>query len=64
MKPTKRDPIIAEVRAVRDQFAARAGYDVGAIFRRIREMQDESKREYVSYPARRTAEGSHESLAV
>ena len=40
MKPTKRDPTIAEVRAVRDQLAARAGYDVGAIFRRIREMQE------------------------
>ena len=36
------DPVIAEVRAVRDQFAARSNYDVGAIFRWIREMQDES----------------------
>ena len=61
---TKRDPIIAEVRAVRDRLAARADYDVGALFRRIREMQDESRREYVSYPARRIAEGCDESLAV
>ena len=64
MKPTKRDPIIAEVRAVRDQLAARADYDVGAFFRRIREMQDESGREYLNYPARRTAKGSNESLAL
>ncbi len=64
MEPTKRDPIIAEVRAVRDQFAARADYDVGAIFRRIREMQDESGCDYVSYPARRIAEGSDKSHAV
>ena len=64
METTRLDPVIAEVRAVRDGFAARADYDVGAIFQRIREMQDESGREYVSYPARRIAEGSDESLAV
>ena len=64
MPTTETDPVIAEVRAVRDGFAARADYDVGAIFRRIREMQDKSGREYVSYPARRIAEGSDESLAV
>ena len=64
METTQPDPIIAEVRAVRDGLAAHADYDVGAIFRRIREMQDESGREYVSYPARRIAEGSDESLAV
>ena len=64
MKPTKRDPTIAEIRAVRDQLAARAGYDVGAIFRHIREMQDQSGGDYVSYPARRIAEGSDKPLAV
>ena len=64
MPTTETDPLIVEVRAARDGFAARADYDVGAIFRRIREMQDESGREYVSYPARRIAEGSDESLVV
>ena len=64
MPTTETDPVIAEVRAVRDQFAARADYDVGTIFRRIREMQDESGREYISYPARRIADVSDESLAV
>ena len=49
---------------MRDEFAKRANYDVGVIFRRIRQMQDESGREYVSYPARRIAEGSDKSLAV
>ena len=44
--------------------AARSNYDVEAIFRRIREMQDESGREYVTYPARRITEGTDESLAV
>lgn len=64
MRTTKTDPVIAEVRAVRDGFAARADYDMSAIFQRIREMQDESGREYVEYPARRIVEGSDESLAV
>ena len=64
MDTTQADPVIAEVRAVRDGFAARSNYDVGAIFRRIRQMQDESEREYVTYPARRIVEGSDESLPV
>jgi len=64
MRTRETDPVIAEVRAVRDGLAARAGYDVGAIFQRIREMQDESGREYVTYPARRVTEGTNESLAV
>ena len=64
METTQTDPVIDEVRAVRDGFAARADYDVGAIFRRIREMQDESGHEYVTFPARRIVEGTDESLAV
>ena len=64
METRQADPVIAEVRAVRDRFSARSNYDIGAIFRRIREMQDESGREYVTYPARRIVEGSDESLAV
>ncbi len=63
METTRPDPVIAEVRAVRDGIAARADYDVSAIFRRIREMQDETGREYVTYPARRIVEGSDASLA-
>ena len=46
------DPIISEVRAVREAHAARFGYDIAAIFRNIRAMQDESKREHVRFPAR------------
>ena len=64
METTQADPVIAEVRAVRDGIAARADYDVAAIFRRIREMEDGSGREYVEYPARRIVEGSDETLTV
>lgn len=46
------DPIISEVRAVRDAHAARFGYDIAAIFRNIRKMQDASERKYVRFPAR------------
>ena len=47
------DPIVAEVRAIRDKLAAACGYDVHEIFRRIRQRQAESGREYLRYPPRR-----------
>ena len=49
------DPIISEVRAVRDAHAARFDYNLTAIFRDIRAMQKMSKREYVRLPARTIA---------
>ncbi len=56
MATMKTDPIVAEVRAVRDAHAARFDYDVAAIFRDIRARQEASARDYVRYPARRVAE--------
>ena len=47
------DPIVAEVRAIRDKLAAECGYDVHELFRRIRRRQAESGLEYVRYPSRR-----------
>ena len=47
------DPIVAEVRAIRDKLAAECGYDVEEIFRRIRKRQAESGLEHVSLPPRR-----------
>ena len=55
MKTLQPDPIIAKVRAVRNQHAARFDYDVKAIFRDIQARQEASGRQYVSYPARRTS---------
>ena len=52
MKSTSTDPIIAEVRAVRDEYAARYDYDVAAMFRDLRARQQESGREYARFPAR------------
>ena len=47
------DPIVAEVRAIRDKLAAECGYDVKEIFRRIRQWQTDSGLEYVHYAPRR-----------
>ena len=50
METAHPDPIIAELRAVRDTHAARFNYDVTAIFQDIRAMQAMSGREYVYRP--------------
>ena len=53
MPETQTDPIIDELRAVRDEHAARFNYDVEAIFRDIEAQQEASGREYVRLPPRR-----------
>ena len=47
MKP---DPIVAEVRAVRDRLAARFDYDIDAIVRHIQSVEASSGRTYVQPP--------------
>ena len=56
MQTTHPDAIIAEVHAIRDEYAARFNHDVGRMFRDIRARQEASGREYVCYPARRPVE--------
>ena len=51
----RNDPIVAEVRAIRDELAAQCGYDIKEIFRKLREQQAKSGLKYVLYPARRVA---------
>lgn len=53
MRETPTDPIIDELRAARDEHAARFNYDVEAIFRDIQAQQEASGREYVRLPPRR-----------
>ena len=53
MQNQQPDPIIAEIRAIRDEHAARFNYDVKAIFRDIQARQKTSGRKYVRYPAKR-----------
>jgi len=46
------DPIVAEVRAVRDNHASKYGYDLSRIFRDLKARQEASGREFVKYPSR------------
>lgn len=48
------DPIVDEVRRVRDAHAAMFNYDLDAIFRDIKEQEKMSGLKFVSYPPRRT----------
>ena len=43
------DPIVDEVRRVRDAHAARFHYDLDAIYRDIKEQEKESGRKFVSF---------------
>ena len=52
MKTTKTDPIVAEVRAAREEHAAQFGYDVQAIFKDLQAKQKASGRKYKRYPPR------------
>lgn len=61
METIQPDPIIAELRAVRDRHAARFNFDVRAIFQDIRAMQEMSGRDYVRYPERRVDETHDEA---
>ena len=43
------DPIVDEVRRIRDAHAAKFNYDLKAIFRDIKEQEKVSGRKYVSF---------------
>ena len=44
----KRDPIVEEVRAIRDEIARQHNYDLRAIMQMLRETEEKSGREHVS----------------
>lgn len=46
------DPIVAEVRQVRDRHAAKFNYDLDAIYRDLKEKEKASGRTYLQYPPR------------
>ena len=48
------DPIVDEVRRVRDAYAARFNYDLRAIYRDLKEQEKRSGRKVVSYAERPT----------
>jgi hypothetical protein len=47
------DPIVDEVRRIRDAHAARFDYDLDAIFRDVKEQEQKSGRKFVSFAATR-----------
>jgi hypothetical protein len=49
------DPIVKEVRRVREEHSARFGHDLERIYRELKKREVSSGREYVSYPARPVA---------
>ena len=49
------DPIVDEVRKARAEHAERFNYDLKAIFADLRKQQEESGREFVTFPAKRIA---------
>jgi hypothetical protein len=51
-----KDPIVEEVRRIRNEHAARFNYELKAIFRDVKERERSSGRRYVSFePKRLTA---------
>jgi hypothetical protein len=48
-----RDPIVEEVRRIRDEIAKEYGYDVKAIVLALQRQEAESGRQLVALPARR-----------
>jgi len=55
------DPIVAEVRRVRDEHAKRFHYDLDAIFRDLKEKEKSSGRTYVRYPPRVHVSGGRQA---
>jgi hypothetical protein len=52
-KTAMNDPIVDEIRRIRDAHAAKFNYDLDAIFQDIKEEEKKSGLKYVSYPPRR-----------
>jgi hypothetical protein len=62
MKTITSDPIIDEVRAIREEHASRFGYDLSRIFCDIKARQEASNREFVKYPSRTVARRHNNSV--
>jgi hypothetical protein len=48
-----KDPVVEEVRQLRDEYAKQFNYDLEAIYRDLKEQEKKSGRKYVSLPPRR-----------
>ena len=57
------DPIVEEVRQVREAHAAQFGYDLRAIYQALKEEEAVSGRKYVSLPPKRTKKAQVDQIA-
>ena len=48
-----RDPIVDEIRAIREEYAEQFNYDLDAIFRDVKRQERESGRQFVTRPPKR-----------
>ena len=51
-----KDPVVEEVRKIRDEYARAFNYDLDAIYRDLKEQEAKSDRTFVSLPPRRSRE--------
>jgi hypothetical protein len=58
------DPIVAEVRKVREAHAAKFNYDLDAIYRDLKSKERTSGRKYVRFPPRPARKIFHKTAAV
>jgi hypothetical protein len=58
------DPVVEEVRAIRDAYARQFDYDIDAICRDLRAQEASCGHEVVSLPPRRVADESRHARAA
>ena len=51
------DPIVEEVREIRDKYASRFNYNLDAIFRDLKKQEELNQRQLVRLPPRKPARG-------
>jgi len=49
------DPIVAEVRKIRDRHAAAFNYDLDAIFQDLKKQEKKSRRSFIAFPSKQAA---------
>ena len=60
----KKDPIVAEVRRIRQEHAARFGYDLDLIVEDLKAQEQASGRQYIRLPFRRLGDQKTEPPAA
>jgi hypothetical protein len=57
------DPIVEEIRAIRDEIASECNYDIDTIFDTLRQLAATSPAQHVSLSARKIAETDQQASA-